>query len=175
MTRKRSSAALIIFTKSEIQGTVKTRMAPPLSKPECLQLHRALVEYTLEPFSAIEAKGIDGYLCVSKSLIGGSFPTSSGSRAAGFKSETQQGPDLGSRLANALNQKLDAGYRYVVLVGTDCPGLGQGHVLQGISLLPEYDLVVGPATDGGFYLAGFSGPWDSILHGINWGTNRVLE
>ncbi len=47
--------------------------------------------------------------------------------------------------------------------------------MQGIRLLPEYDLVVGPATDGGFYLAGFSGPWDSILQGINWGTNRVLE
>jgi uncharacterized protein len=75
-------------------------------------------------------------------------------------------PDRGARRLGALPQgRGDLGERMrrvmaasapgpVVLIGTDIPGLTAGHIAEAFALLGGYDIVFGPATDGGFWLVG---------------------
>ena len=59
--------------------------------------------------------------------------------------------DLGERMQRAL-----AGCPPgpAVLVGSDIPALGPDHIAEAFRLLGRYDVVFGPATDGGFWLVG---------------------
>jgi len=59
--------------------------------------------------------------------------------------------DLGVRMHRALAA---CGPRPVVLVGSDIPGLAAAHIAEAFRLLGRYDLVLGPARDGGFWLVG---------------------
>ena len=62
-----------------------------------------------------------------------------------------------------------------VIVGTDCPDLNAGTVLQAFELLKEQDVVLGPADDGGYYLIGLNSPAPELFQGISWGTTTVCR
>ncbi|MBS0018574.1 MAG: DUF2064 domain-containing protein, partial [Arthrospira sp. SH-MAG29] len=50
------------------------------------------------------------------------------------------------------------------------------HILnQAFQLLQQFDIVLGPATDGGYYLIGLSRFIPEIFEGINWGTELVWK
>jgi hypothetical protein len=66
------------------------------------------------------------------------------------------------------------GYRRVVIVGTDVPTLPLDRYQQAFELLNRYDVVLGPAFDGGYYLIGLKKPAPELFHGIPWSTDRVL-
>ena len=38
-----------------------------------------------------------------------------------------------------------------------------------------YDVVIGPATDGGYYLLGLNKPQPAIFKNITWSTNQVFS
>ena len=63
----------------------------------------------------------------------------------------QGGGDLGARMQRAL-----AGCPPgpAVLVGSDVPRLAARHIADAFAVLGRYDLVFGPAADGGFWLVG---------------------
>jgi uncharacterized protein len=63
----------------------------------------------------------------------------------------QGGGDLGIRMRRALAANPPGP---VVLVGGDIPALAARHVAAAFRLLGGYDLVFGPAQDGGFWLVG---------------------
>lgn len=59
--------------------------------------------------------------------------------------------DLGQRMQRIMDG-LPAGP--VVIVGTDCPGLMPHHIRQAFRALGDHDAVLGPASDGGYWLIG---------------------
>lgn len=66
-----------------------------------------------------------------------------------------------------------------VLIGSDCPLLDAGAIANAFQRLEKDDLVLGPASDGGYYLIGMSSHADteqvrSIFDGIAWSTSDVL-
>jgi rSAM/selenodomain-associated transferase 1 len=63
----------------------------------------------------------------------------------------QGGGDLGVRMRRALASCPPGP---AVLVGGDIPRLAAGHIAAAFRLLGRYDLVLGPAEDGGFWLVG---------------------
>ena len=63
----------------------------------------------------------------------------------------------------------------VVLIGTDCPSLQSQHLNEAFEALTHSDLVVGPATDGGYYLIGMKRRADYLFEGISWSTFQVLS
>ena len=93
--------------------------------------------------------------------------------AVGFLRQVEMG-DLGQRMHNALCQSLktcDA----AVLVGTDCPSLTRTDIDTACrQLLAGTDVVLGPATDGGYYLVGLRQPHPELFTGISWGRGEVL-
>lgn len=82
--------------------------------------------------------------------------------------------DLGQRMYAAMKSEFDMGARRVVLVGTDIPGLTMALLAQAFSALEERDLVIGPSTDGGYWLIGMTSPVN-VFGGIAWSRPEVLK
>ena len=66
----------------------------------------------------------------------------------------QVGANLGERLANALSQHFDQGYRRVVIMNSDGPTLPLACLEEAFSGLDRADVTLGPGHDGGYYLIG---------------------
>ena len=79
-----------------------------------------------------------------------------------------------ARTHNAFIDAFRQGCRRVVLLGTDIPELKTDHLREAFSALKDKDLVLGPSTDGGYWLMGLRRPLD-LFRGIDWGTGKVLE
>jgi glycosyltransferase A (GT-A) superfamily protein (DUF2064 family) len=47
-------------------------------------------------------------------------------------------------------------------------------VLEAWERLATQDVVLGPATDGGYWLIGLARPEPRLFRGIDWGTDQVL-
>ena len=86
---------------------------------------------------------------------------------------------LGTRLRRQLMQGHRRGMPSLV-IGTDLPELNPDDLRQAVERLKQHDLVLGPASDGGYWLLGIGASlirspelWPLI--GIPWGGPRVLE
>jgi rSAM/selenodomain-associated transferase 1 len=82
--------------------------------------------------------------------------------------------DLGSRLEAAFEAAFQQADR-VVVVGTDAPGVDAEVVDEAFRSLKTVDLVLGPASDGGYYLLGLRDPAPELFREIPWSTGEVLE
>jgi glycosyltransferase A (GT-A) superfamily protein (DUF2064 family) len=62
----------------------------------------------------------------------------------------------------------------VVAIGSDSPTLPVEFVADAFHRLEHLDCVLGPATDGGYYLIGLRAEQGGLFDGIEWGTPRVI-
>jgi len=76
-----------------------------------------------------------------------------------FTENEQQGTSFGERFAKAIQEVFLLGYTAVITVGNDSPQLRSGHLLQAAGALQQHKSVLGPSTDGGFYLMGLKKEW----------------
>lgn len=76
-----------------------------------------------------------------------------------------------TRLTDTLTQKRDK----MVLIGSDMPLMTSKFLAEAIDQLDDHDCVVGPATDGGYYLIGLRRFIHQVFHGIEWSTSKVLS
>jgi rSAM/selenodomain-associated transferase 1 len=87
----------------------------------------------------------------------------------------QVGADLGERLSRVFAELLVGDQDRVVAIGTDCPDLGADAIQRSFDALAAVDMVLGPATDGGYVLLGLRRHEPALFEGVAWGTDRVLE
>ena len=92
----------------------------------------------------------------------------------------QIGADLGERLTSATQWAAEQRYTKILLVGSDSPTLPTSYILKASTRLDSRDVVIGPSTDGGYYLIGFSAtniamtvPF--IFEEIAWSTADVFQ
>lgn len=71
-----------------------------------------------------------------------------------FNEEQQYGVSFGERFSNAIQKVFDKGYHRIITIGNDSPHLTKAHIVDAITSLDHSRLVIGPSTDGGFYLIG---------------------
>jgi glycosyltransferase A (GT-A) superfamily protein (DUF2064 family) len=62
-----------------------------------------------------------------------------------------------------------------VIIGTDVPELEAATVIDAFDRLDSHDVVIGPSTDGGYYLLGMNRPTKEIFKGIKWSTDSVYR
>lgn len=90
----------------------------------------------------------------------------------------QTGANLGDRLSMAFSERFFFHRtQKIIAIGVDDPTLGRESIDQALALLDSCDWVVGPATDGGYYLIGCrAAAFNSdIFRDIAWGTSTVLD
>ena len=79
------------------------------------------------------------------------------------------------RLENAFSELFEMGYEKVLIVGSDIFELGQSDIENAFEVLQTTETVIGPATDGGYYLLGMKERNVAIFQNKNWGTSTVLK
>ncbi len=164
------STALIVFAKAPIPGEVKTRLCPPLDPDEAASLHGTLVLDAVE-----RAKGLAGvslYVAGAPDLAHPFFKVLEG--RYGAKLLPQRGPDLGARMRQAMQDAFEQGAQDVILTGTDLPTLPRAQLAQALTLIKNQDIVLGPTTDGGYYLIGLRKMVPALFEGIAWSTPSVF-
>ena len=158
-----------VFAKLPQPGHVKTRLAAATSAAWAAEVARAFLLDTLGRLEQVAAERLVAFApAEARSFFA---PIVQGR----FGLVAQAEGDLGQRMTDFLAPRLQAGPTSVVLVGTDSPDLPVPLVEQAFEALARVDLVLGPATDGGYYLIGCTGSLPPIFGNIAWGTGRVLE
>ena len=73
-----------------------------------------------------------------------------------FTEQQQKGISFGERFTNAIVSILNMGFENVITIGNDSPQLTVRHIIEAERQLHQEKFVLGPSTDGGFYLMGIS-------------------
>lgn len=82
--------------------------------------------------------------------------------------------DLGVRMQRALRQTLGPS----LLIGSDIPGITRRQIAEAFACLGTAQSVIGPATDGGFWLVGLHHPHKaktSLFQGVRWSHPDTLN
>ena len=163
---------LIVFVKYPQPGQVKSRLANDFGNEFAADLYGAFILDILES----AAKGdwqlhIHFYPPEKETGIKKMFGND-------HEYRPQRGADLGTRMKNAFEDCFSEGFKSVVLIGSDLPDLPSKLIEDAFAALDNpKDAVIGPATDGGYYLIGFR--YDKFLpavfEGLAWGTGSVFS
>ncbi|OGR88884.1 MAG: hypothetical protein A2992_09420 [Elusimicrobia bacterium RIFCSPLOWO2_01_FULL_59_12] len=160
---------ICIFIKAPVAGRVKTRLYPELAPNRAADLYRAMAQDTLNTVGLIPG---------TPSLIAyeahADFPRPEWLTGAG-EWFLQEGAGLGERLIHAIEQTHHLNPGPVLVIGTDLPGLTPEILNEATALLCDHDVVLGPASDGGYYLIGLKQPQSTLFQNIPWSTSGVWE
>ena len=162
---------LIVFTRYPEPGTTKTRLAKALGHQGAADMQRKLTEQTMVQVRQLQKTSPAAVIVFYE---GGSLKQVQEWLGPDLHYRNQDSGDLGQRLAQAFAAAFRQAYRRVVIIGSDCPGLQAGHMAQAFAALHRKDLVLGPATDGGYYLIGLQRHEKSLFDNIPWGSGGVL-
>jgi uncharacterized protein len=164
MTRR----VLGLFAKWPEPGRVKTRLAAATSPAFAADVALAFLRDLTERFGAVADRRV---LVFAPTDAGPLFAEVVRDR---FALVPQADGDLGRRLSSFIESELAAGADAVVVIGSDSPTLPLAHVEQAFAELRRADVVLGPATDGGYYLVGCRSRVPPIFEDIAWSGPTVL-
>ncbi len=152
-------------------GRVKTRLCPPLDPEQAAEFYESVLRDVLHELAP--SPRWDTWVAYAERSRDyfQRFPEH------GIALLPQRGGSLGERMHAVFADLCHAGYRQVVLVGSDIATLRASSVGKACEVLERKrcDLVLGPADDGGYYLIGLNRPEVSLFRGISWSTASVLE
>ena len=165
------SKCILLFLKSPVAGHVKTRLASEIGEEAAAGLYKCFVE---DLISTVEQSGTAFRLCFHPREAKSHFQEWLGDR---YNYCPQSGSGLGERLKSAFIEAFEQGFSKVVAIGSDSPDLPGDFLRQAFEELDSHDAVIGPSSDGGYYLIGFSEnsfvkeAFDSIA----WSTSAVCD
>jgi rSAM/selenodomain-associated transferase 1 len=162
-----SKQALLIFARNPEAGKVKTRLAATLGNEMALAIYKKLLKRTI---AVTQNLPVDKIVYFSNGIEGDDFWDSKH-----YYKQVQQGNDLGKKMKNAFASTFDNGYDRLVIIGTDCPGLEPAIIMGAFVHLNVYDVVIGPAEDGGYYLLGMKRLYPQLFENISWSTSTVFN
>lgn len=171
-TAKTAKAGLLMMTRFPEPGRTKTRLIPALGPAGAAELQRQMTEYLWQHFQKICSRS---RLFFEIHYTGGSLAQMLAWLGPQVTLKPQCEGNLGQRLNAALVQGFAKGLNRILVVGSDCPGIGEAHILRALAALETQDVVLGPAEDGGYYLLGLNRPQPQLFENIHWGENCVLE
>ena len=159
--------ALIIFVKNPVIGKVKTRLAAKVGDEKALQIYLQLLEHTRSIVTSVVA---DKFIFYSDTHDNNDlWPNTI------FNKKKQYGNNLGEKMLNAFNEMFETDYEKVSIIGSDCLELTAAIINQGFKDLESADVVIGPATDGGYYFLGMKKINPLLFDDIDWSTSKVFE
>jgi uncharacterized protein len=166
----RRSGCFLQFAKAPRAGAVKTRLHERLGPEGAVAVARHLTLRVAESLRALPP-GWAARLCVDDT----SDPFLAGLATREGRALCAQGEgSLGERMWRAADAAL-RDCRAVVIVGSDCTGYDAAYLRQATEALDAgQDAVLGPASDGGYVLVGFTRLAAGVFAGIAWSSAAVL-
>lgn len=162
---------VLLFVKYPEEGKVKKRLQAGLKDVNIVALYQ---KFVLDILLTLEKLNTKLYICFSPENSEAKFIKWLGNK---YSYIPQKGIDLGARMKNCFIEAFSRKYKRVIIVGSDTPDLPCEYIENTFSGLESNDVVIGPATDGGYYLLGFR--FDKfvpeIFEGIEWSTDKVFK
>lgn len=177
------SCGIAFMAKASAPGRAKTRLVPPLTFDEAADLNTAFLQDVAENLIlAGEQAGADaavraaivGYAAYgppgSTDFFRGILPGSIGLIEAWL-------PNFGDCLFHTIGEIFSRGHGSAVVLNSDSPTLPTAFLVETAEVLarPGDRAVLGPSTDGGYYLLGLKRPHARMFEDITWSTERVAE
>jgi hypothetical protein len=159
--------ALLIFAKNLVYGQVKTRLAATVGNDTAMTVYKHLLQHT---------ESVTHQLPVNKFVFfSDAIELNDTWCENDYQKQIQSGDDLGARMQHAFELAFAQQNKEVVIIGTDCLEITPGIIMDTFIHLKDSDVVIGPAKDGGYYLAGMKQLHPSLFININWSTSEVLQ
>jgi uncharacterized protein len=163
---------LVVFARYPQRGTVKTRLIPALGPEGAAALqHWMTLGLLIEARQLRARRGTNVILY----FAGGSADAMRSLYGQDLAYVQQGDGDLGARLSRGVGQSFSRGADAVIVVGTDCPALTHQILSDAFEAMTDHDVILGPATDGGYYLIGLRRLHAELFQNIAWGTDCVLD
>jgi rSAM/selenodomain-associated transferase 1 len=158
---------IAVFARAPVPGQAKTRLIPALGADGAAALQRRLIERTLATACAVPGARVTLWVAGE---IEHPFINATAARF-GVGVAAQEGAGLGERMHRAFV----ATAAPLVLIGTDCPQLAAGDLAAAAQSLAGHEVVIQPASDGGYVLIALRDPQPRLFASIDWGGSRVLQ
>src|SRR4029453_17512182 len=162
------AAQVVVMAKYPSPGTVKTRLSAQIGATTACRLYAAFVGDLAE---RLTRAGLPVCWAVwpPDALFATLVPP-------GQRCIPQVAGDLGQRMEAAMRACRDVLPLPVIVLGADAPHLEPARLTEAAAALAGgADVVLGPATDGGYYLIGQTEPSPALFRDIAWGSSEVLD
>jgi uncharacterized protein len=167
--------AFAVMVKAPRGGEVKTRLVPPLRPEEAARLSVCFIgDVVANLLAASVSLGTDCFAAYSppgsEALLRDVLPQR-------VRLLPPRSVGLAQSLPDAIEDLVTAGYEGACLINADSPTLPTSLLIEAMRKLsaPGDRVVLGPATDGGYYLIGLKHPHRHLFHDIDWSTERVYR
>ena len=168
-----ASAAIGIMCKAPRPGQTKTRLAAIVGAEAAAELSACFLRDVAAAIEAVPAAvGRTGYGVYAPAGAEGELrrllPPS-------FGLLLQADAEFGNVLHGAMHALLSRGHDCVLLINGDSPTLPTRLMIDAITALRQQGdrMVLGPASDGGYYLIGLKRAHRHLFTDIPWGTATV--
>jgi rSAM/selenodomain-associated transferase 1 len=177
------SCGIAFMAKASAPGRAKTRLVPPLTFQQAADLNTAFLQDVAANVcaaaeqaraSAAENVAIVGYAAYgppdSTDFFRSILPASIGMIEAWL-------PNFGDCLFHTIGEIFNRGHHSAVVLNSDSPTLPTALLVETAAILaqPGDRAVLGPSTDGGYYLLGLKHAHGRMFEDIAWSTERVAE
>ncbi len=163
----RTKNLLIIFTRNPVLGKVKTRLAKTIGDAKALEVYKLLLKQTK---AATQDLPCDKVVMYSEEMIQNDLWD-----RTYYEKQVQFGFDLGTKMKNAFVMAFKNHYEKVVLIGSDLYDITPDLITAAFDQLTAHDAVIGPASDGGYYLIALKKIPPKVFKNKAWGTANVLQ
>jgi uncharacterized protein len=156
------SNALVIFAKDPNAEKVKTRVAKDTGQPKARTIYKAILTKLLKQHentkydTFVKLRGDTSFFKQFKINIVDDTPGG-----------------LGAKLLKAFEDYL-VGHEKLAVIGSDLPAITKEDVQDAFDALDSADVVLGPATDGGYWLVAMKEA-NNIFTLERYSHNKVLE
>ena len=172
-TPAKSTEVIGLFAKFWEPGTVKTRLAKLLgAEPACA----VYVEFLTHLVRKLATVGDQRYIVFSPTDKQDEFKNFCGEVLSKdtWQLTPQVDSDLGTRMRTFFDQQFARpAVEKVIVIGADSPQLTLGMIGKAFAELDHHDVVIGPSTDGGYYLLGMRTQSADLFSGIQWSDPSV--
>lgn len=168
---KKEKNGILLFAKYPEIGKVKNRLTISMDNESVVEIYKLFVHDIL---TKIKDTPYDSIICYHPK---NSIDKFKGWLGGNYLFVPQIGKDLGERLKNSFETCFSKGFSKLIAIGSDSPDLKLDIFKEAFDSLKNYDSVIGPCIDGGYYLIGFSKKsyYPDIFDNIPWSTGEVFK
>lgn len=167
------TAIILLFLKYPEPGRVKTRLAATIGAAAAAGAYRRMVAHVCSQLNDLPDAPIAVFYDPPEDrqrIIDWISPLLN----RRFRLAPQVAGNLGDRLADAFATVFDQGASRAIVIGTDCVELDTETLGEAMTALDHSRCVIGPTTDGGYYLMGLRRPMSELFANISWSTSETL-
>ena len=184
-TNQNNKPTIVLMTRWHAIYRCKSRLSNDIGAFKAAKIQEKLTNHTIKVAKLIQKEGLADIKVAIDGI--GIKAAKKWALLNEIKTVDIQGPgNLGTKMKRQFlethsRKNLSHQIRNpILLIGTDLPSISHFELIQALQILKHKDMVLGPSSDGGYWLIGLS---NKVLNplcnwpfsGICWGTDKVLQ